>query len=158
MSNCEQFASTPALTIELTHMNSSENKADVPSNGNEPAQQQGLAGPAPTALHYLCEAIKAAVEDLNTRFNAGLEIRRTQTTFEVHEMKKTSALVRVDLTDQNDIQYSHFIKRNDEMQSGTMHVCAGGNAESSITFPDSPGSPLQVSYQEASKRLLNPTF
>ncbi|HTD25160.1 MAG TPA: hypothetical protein VK738_21100 [Terriglobales bacterium] len=158
--------SCPALNIEFTNMNSG-NKVDAPSNGNGPglqhvengpAQQQGLAAKAPTALNYLCEAIKAAVEDLNTRFNAGLETRQTQTTFEVRELEKSSALIRVDLTDQNDIQYSHFIKRNDEMQSGIMHVCVGGSGESSIMFPDLPHSPLQVSYQEASKRLLNPTF
>ncbi len=132
--------------------------ANLDQAGNGPAQQEGSATQAPTALKYLCAAIKAAVEDLNTRFNAGLEIRQTKTTFEVHEMGKSSTLVGVDLTDQSDIQYSHFIKRDNEIHSGTMHVCADEGAEGCIMFPDLPRSPLQVSYQEASRRLLNPTF
>lgn len=33
------------------------------------------------------------VEDLNRRLNAGLSVRRTQTTFEVHEFEKADALV-----------------------------------------------------------------
>ncbi len=132
--------------------------ANLDQAGNGRAQQEGLTAQAPTALNCLCEAIKAAVEDLNTRFNAGLEVRQTQTTFEVHEMGKTSTLVGVDLTDPSDIQYSHFIKRDNEIHSGTMHICAGEGGEGCIMFPDLPRSPLQVSYQEASRRLLNPTF
>lgn len=122
------------------------------------SQQQELAAEIPVALSYLCDAIRVAVEDVNTRFNAGLEVRQTQGTLEVHEIDKPAALIRVDLTDQKDIQYSHFIKRENLMQSGTMHVFVSGNGESSIVFPDLPRSPLQVSYREASRRLLNPTF
>ena len=132
--------------------------ANLDQAGNGHAQQEGLTAQVPTALNYLCEAIQAAVADLNTRFNAGLEVRQTQTTFEVHEVGKTSTLVGVDLTNQSDIQYSHFIKRDNEIQSGTMHVCAGEGREGRIMFPDLPRSPRQVSYQEASRRLLSPTF
>lgn len=114
--------------------------------------------PAATALNHLCEAIKKAVEDLNTRFRAGFEVRQTETTFEVYELEKPSALLRVDLRDPNDIRYSHFIKRQNETLSGMMQVCVGRNGEGSILFPDLPRSPLQISYQEASRRLLEPIF
>ena len=76
--------------------------------------------------------------------------------FEVYSLEKSAALLRVDLRDPNDIQYSHFIRRQNEMLSGTMRVCAVGNGENSILFPDLPRSPLQMSYQEASRRLLDP--
>ena len=114
--------------------------------------------PTSSALNQLCEAIKKAVEDLNTRFRAGLEVRQTETTFEVYELEKPAPLLRLDLKDPNDIQYSHFIRRQNETLSGTMQVRAGGNGESSILFPDLPRSPLPMSYQEASRRLLDPTF
>lgn len=131
-------------------------KSDV--SPNTPARQRSLEMPASTALKHLCEAIKTTVEDLNARFHAGLEVRQTETTLEVYDLEKPSALLRVDLKDPNDIQYSHFIRRHNEMLSGTMHVSAVGEEESSILFPDLPRSPLPMSYEEASKRLLGPTF
>jgi hypothetical protein len=148
-------------------MNLNRDKLDASLHGNGPALasveavpplQERLAAEIPAAVNYLCQAIRVAVEDVNARFNAGLEVRQTAGTFEVHEIEKPAALIRVDLTDANDIQYSHFIKRENQMESGTMHVCLGGNGESSIMFPDLPRSPLQVSYREASMRLLNPIF
>ncbi len=148
-------------------MNSNKEKLDVSLTESESglapveqgsSQREGLAAEIPAALNYLCDAIRVAVEDVNTRFDAGLEVRQTQGTLEVHEIDNPAALIRVDLTDKNDIQYSHFIKRENQMQSGTMHVFVRGNGESSIVFPDLPRSPLQVSYREASRRLLNPTF
>ena len=137
-------------------MNPTIGKSDA--SPNEPAPQKCLVAPASTALHHLCEAIKAGVEDLNARFHAGIKARQTETTFEVYDIEKSSVLLRVDLTDPNDIQYSHFIKRENEMLSGTLHVRASGNGENGILFPDLPRSPLQVSCQEASKRLLDPTY
>jgi len=149
-------------------MNPNRDKSDALLHGNGaalapvetgPPQQESLAAEISAgAVNYLCQAIRVEVEDVNTRFNARLEVRQTPGTFEVRESEKPAALIRVDLTDANDIQYSHFIKRENQMESGTMHVYVGKNGESSIMFPDLPRSPLQVSYREASKRLLNPTF
>jgi len=150
-------------------MNSNRDKLDAALHGNGqglapvetgPGQQyEGLvAGVSAGAVNDLCQAIRLEVEDVNTRFNAGLEVRQTPGTFEVHEIKKPAALIRVDLTDPNNIQYSHFIKRENQMESGTMHVCVSGNGESSIMFADLPRPPIQVSYREASRRLLNPAF
>ncbi len=113
---------------------------------------------APIAFSSLQGAMTEYVEDLNRRFNAGLAVRRTQTTFEVHEPEKADSLVSLRLTDKNDIQYNQFIKRNNELQLGTIYVRVRQDGPPTLMFPDFPHPNVQLSYQDASKRLLDSSF
>src|SRR5437660_2352249 len=108
---------------------------------------------APVAFHSLQEAVTEHVEDLNRRLSAGLAVRQTPTMFEVHELAKVDALLRVSLTGENNIHYSQLVKRHNEMQSGVIYVRASQDGTPIILFSDFPRSNVQVSYQEASKRL-----
>jgi hypothetical protein len=113
---------------------------------------------APSAFSHLQGAITERVEDLNRRFDAGLGVRRTQTTFEVHHLEKAGALVSLRLTDKNDIHYNQFIKRDNEQQSGTIYVRVRQDGSPALMFPDFPHPNVQLSYQDASKRLLDSSF
>jgi len=113
---------------------------------------------APVAFRTLHEAIAAHVEDMNLRLHAGLAVRQTQTAIEVHELEKVEALLRLSLTGENNIHYSQLVKRNNEMQSGVIYVRASQDGIPTILFSDFPRPNVQVSYQEASKRLLNSSF
>ena len=117
-----------------------------------------LDAQAPVAFSTLRGAVTEHIEDLNRRFDAGLALRQTQTTFEVHELQKPETLVCVSLTDKNEIQYSQLIKRHNEMLSGTIYVRAGQDGTPALMFADFPHPNVQVSYQEASKRLLDSSF
>jgi hypothetical protein len=112
----------------------------------------------PIAFSRLQNAVTEHVEDMNRRFNAGLTVRQTQTTFEVHELEKAEALVTVSLTDKNDIQYIQFVKRDNQQQSGLIYVRACQDGPPILMFPDLPHPNVEVSYQEASKRLLDSSF
>lgn len=112
----------------------------------------------PIAFSSLQSAVAEYVEDLNARFNAGFAIRHTQTTFEVHELEKADALVSVSLTAENDIQYSRFIKHDNALQSGVIYVRVCKDGPPTLMFPDFPRSNVQVSYRDASKRLLDSSF
>ena len=113
---------------------------------------------APVALRSLQHAITEHVEDLNRRLHAGLAVRQTQTTFEVHEREKVDALLRVSLTREDNIHYTQFVKRHNEMQSGVIYVRASQDGVPTILFSDFPRPNVEVSYREASQRLLNPSF
>jgi len=113
---------------------------------------------APIAFRSLQNAITEDVEDLNRRLDLRLGIRQTQTAFEVHELKKVDALLHVSLTGENNIHYTQLVKRHNEMQSGTIYIRACNDGTPAILFPDFPRPNVQVSYQEASKRLLNSTL
>ena len=113
---------------------------------------------APVAFDRLQGALAAHVEDLNRRFSTGLVIVQTSTTFEVHELKQRETMVYLCLTGKNDIQFSRFIKRDREMESGTIYVRAGQDGTPVLMFPDFPHPNIQVSYQDASKRLLDASF
>jgi hypothetical protein len=89
---------------------------------------------------------------------AGLDVRETPTAFEVHELEKVEALLRVSLTGENNIHYTHFVKRHKTMQSGVIYVRASQDGTPIILFPDFPRPEEQVSYQDACKRLLNSSF
>jgi hypothetical protein len=112
----------------------------------------------PIAFRRLQGAMTEYIEDLNRRFNAGLAVRQTQTTFEVHELEKADALVSVSLTGKNDIQYSQFSKRDHELQSGMIYVRVCQDGPPILMFPDFPHPNVPVSYQDASKRLLDSSF
>jgi hypothetical protein len=113
---------------------------------------------APVAFHSLQDAITEQVEDLNRRLSAGLAVRQTPTTFEVHALEKVDALLRLSLTGENNIYYSQLVKRHNEMQSGVIYVRASQDGIPVILFSDFQGSNVQVSYREASQRLLNASF
>jgi hypothetical protein len=113
---------------------------------------------APIALHSLQSAITEHVEDMNRRLDAGLSVQQMQTAFEVHELEKVDALLRITLTGENNIHYTQLVKRNNEMQSGVIYVRASQDGSPTIFFPDFPRPNVEVSYQEASKRLLNSAF
>jgi hypothetical protein len=109
------------------------------------------------AFNSLHDAMTDYIEDLNRRLNAGLAVRRTETTFEVHEFEKADALVSVSLSEKN-IQYSNIIKRNSQVQSGTIDVRVGHDRSPALMFQDFPHPSLQVSYRDASKRLIDSSF
>jgi hypothetical protein len=113
---------------------------------------------APVALRSLQAALAEHVDDVNRRLQAGLAIRQTQTAFEVHELEKMDALLRISLTGENNIHYTQFVKRQNEMQSGVIYVRVSQDGSPTILFSDFPLPNVQVSYQDASKRLLNSSF
>ena len=113
---------------------------------------------APVALRSLQHAITEHVEDMNRRLHARLAVRQTQTAFEVHELEKVDALLRVSLTREDNIHYTQFVKRHNEMQSGVIYVRASQDGVPAILFSDFPRPNVEVSYREASQRLLNPSF
>lgn len=113
---------------------------------------------APAAFRGLQAALTADVEDVNRRLCAGLIVRQTQTGFEVHEPEKVDALLRLSLTLENNIHYTQFVKRHGQMQSGVIYVRASQQGTPTILFSDFPRPNVEVSYQEASKRLLNSSF
>ena len=113
---------------------------------------------APVALQTLQVALTGHVDDINTRLQAGLAVVQTPTGLEVLELEKNVALLRVSLTLENNIHYTQFIKRRNEMQSGVIYVRASQNGIPAILFSDFPHPNVEVSYQEASKRLLNASF
>jgi hypothetical protein len=113
---------------------------------------------APVAFHTLQVALTEHVDDMNTRLQAGLAVLETQAGFEVLEPEKKIALLRLSLTLENNIHYTQFIKRRNEMESGVIYVRASQDGVPAILFSDFPRPNVQVSYQDASKRLLNSSF
>lgn len=113
---------------------------------------------APVALSSLQAALTEHVEDMNRRLQAGLAVRQTQTAFEVLGRGGTNALLRIGLTTENNIHYAHFVKRQNETQSGVIYVRVSRGGTPDILFSDFPRPNVQVSYQEASKRLLDCSF
>jgi hypothetical protein len=113
---------------------------------------------APIALRSLQDAITEHVEDMNRRLDAGLSVQQMQATFEVHELAKVDALLRLTLTGESNIHYTQLMKRQNEMQSGVIYVRASQNGTPTILFSDFPRPNVEVTYQEASKRLLNASF
>lgn len=113
---------------------------------------------APVAFRSLQDAVTEHVEDMNRRLHARLAVRQTETAFEVHELEKVDVLLRVSLTSENNIHYTQLVKRHHEMQSGVIYVRASQGGAPTILFPDFPRPNVEVSYREASQRLLNPSF
>jgi hypothetical protein len=113
---------------------------------------------ASVALRKLQDALTRHVEDINLRLQAGLAVRGTQTAIEVHEIEKPDALLRLTLTRENNINYTQLVKRHNEMESGVIYVRASQDGSPVILFSDFPHPNEQVSYPEASKRLLNSSF
>lgn len=113
---------------------------------------------ASVAFRSLQHAITEHVEDINKRLHARLAVRQTETTFEVHEQEKVDVLLRVGLTAENHIHYTQLVKRHHEMQSGVIYVRASQGGAPTILFSDFPRPNVEVSYREASQRLLNPSF
>lgn len=109
----------------------------------------------PMAFSFLQSAMAEHIEDLNIRFNAGLTIRKMQTTFEVHELKRAEAVVSVTLTGKDGIQYRQFLRRDNALLSGMIYVRASLHGSPVLMFADFPHANVQVSYQDASKRLLD---
>jgi len=95
---------------------------------------------APIALRSLQDAITKHVEDVNQRLQAGLSVRQTPAAFEVHEMEKADALLRLSLTGDNNIHYTQLVKRNNEMQSGVIYVRASQEGTPTILFTDFPAA------------------
>jgi hypothetical protein len=112
----------------------------------------------PVAFRSLQDAVKAHVDDINQRLNAGLAITGTPTAFEVHELEKEGTLLRVSLTGESNLHYSQLVKRHNEMQSGVIYIRISPDGIPTILFSDFPRPNIQVSYQDASKRLLNAAF
>src|SRR6185312_384990 len=112
----------------------------------------------PVALGSLQAALTERVEDMNRRLQAGLAVRQTQTAFEVLDLGGTNALLRISLTRENNIYYAQFVKRQNQMQSGVIYVRASLEGTPAILFSDFPRPNVVVSYQEASKRLLDCSF
>ncbi|HLW55405.1 MAG TPA: hypothetical protein VKW06_21430 [Candidatus Angelobacter sp.] len=113
---------------------------------------------APVALSSLQAALTEHIEDMNKRLQAGLAVRQTETSFEVLGAGKPNALLRIGLTRENNIHYAQFVKRQNEMQSGVIYVRVSQEGPPAILFSDFPRPNVQVSYQEASKRLLDSSF
>lgn len=113
---------------------------------------------APVALSSLQAALTEHVDDMNRRLQAGLAVRQSPMAFEVLGMGRANALLRVSLTRENNIHYAHFVKRQNEMQSGVIYVRVSQGGTPDILFSDFPRPNEQVSYQEASKRLLDCSF
>jgi hypothetical protein len=109
---------------------------------------------APFAFRSLQDAVTEHVDDINRRLQARLAVRRTPTAFEVHELEKAGALLQVSLTGENNLHYTQLVKRPNEMQSGVIYVRASQDGTPSILFSEYPRPNVQVSYQEASERLL----
>jgi hypothetical protein len=126
---------------------------DLISNTSESPRDVQISA----AFNSLQDAMTDYVEDLNRRLHAGLAVRRTRTTFEVHEFEKAEALVSVSLREKN-IQYTNIVKRNSEVQSGTIDVRAGHDHSPALMFQDFPHPSFQVSYRDASKRLIDSSF
>jgi hypothetical protein len=113
---------------------------------------------AAVALRRLQDALIEHIEDINVRLQAGLAIQGTQTAIEVHEIERPDALLRLTLTRENNINYTQLVKRHNEMQSGVLYVRTSQDGSPVILFSDFPHPNEQVSYLEASKRLLNSSF
>ncbi len=113
---------------------------------------------ASVAFRKLQDALIEHVEDINTRLQAGLAVRGTQTSIEVHEIEKPDALLCFTLSGGNNINYTQLIKRNYERQSGVIYVRPSQDGSPVILFSDFPHPNERVSYLEASKRLLNSCF
>lgn len=113
---------------------------------------------APIAFRSLQNAITEDIGDMNKRLHAGLAIRQMETAFEVHSLEKTDALLRVALTGENNIHYTRLVKRHNEMQSGVIYVRATQNGVPTILFSDFPRPNVEVSFREASQRLLGSSF
>lgn len=112
----------------------------------------------PVGLSSLQAALTDHVEDMNRRLQAGLAVRQTQMAFEVLGPGKTNALLRVSLTKENNINYAQFVKRQNQTQSGVIYVRTSQDGTPAILFSDFPRPNVEVSYQEASKRLLDCSF
>ena len=102
-------------------------------------------------------AAYSSLQDAMIDYVEDLSVRRTQTTFEVHEFEKADALVSVSLREKN-IQYTNIIKRDSQVQSGTIEVRVGHDHSPALMFQDFPHPSVQVSYRDASKRLLDSSF
>lgn len=113
---------------------------------------------APVALHTLQTALTQYVDDKNERLQAGLTVLQTQVGLEVLAPEKKVALLRLSLTLENHIHYTHFIKRRNEVQSGVIYVRVSQDGTPAILFSDFPHPNVEVSYQEASRRLLDASF
>src|SRR5437899_10504682 len=116
MSGPAEKADLKDIPLASTRMSMDEIKASV---------SQLRKTQAPVALRSLQAALAEHVEDINRRLQAGLAIRQTQTAFEVHELERMDALLRVSLTGENNIHYTQFVKRQNEMQSGGIYVRVG---------------------------------
>ena len=112
----------------------------------------------PVALSSLQAALTDHVEDMNRRRQSGLAMRQSQMVFELLGPGRTNALLRISLTKENNIHYSQFVKRQNQMQSGVIYVRTSQEGTPAILFSDFPRPNVEVSYQEASKRLLDCSF
>lgn len=113
---------------------------------------------ATVAFRRLQDALLEHVKDVNMRLQAGLVVRKTQTAIEVHELEKPDALLHLSLTRENHINYTQLVKRHNEMQSGVLYVGTSQDGSPILLFSDFPHPNEQVSYREASRRLLNSSF
>src|SRR5260221_12635856 len=68
---------------------------------------------APISLRSLQTAITPYVEVMNIRLQAGLAVRETPTSFEVHELEE-DMLPSLRLTRESNIYYSWLVKRRNE--------------------------------------------